>query len=137
MPDPAPAELVRFEAARPTANGRHPGIFALLRGLRESGRLDERDAAHAAELVARSYALHVEPAPEHFRTDPPALSWFRTDVEPAERATALRALADDVVALLRSHGIACREVRSTDPGRITYSDDVQVVAVPPSTARPA
>ena len=93
--------------------------------------MSEADGALAEELVARSYALHDEPAATVFETTPRAISWF---VEGSEGSTALLALAHDVVALLARYGIATREVRTSDPGRITFADDVQVVAVPRTDA---
>jgi hypothetical protein len=125
------ADYVRYESTVPHPGGRHPGIFAMLRGLRETGRLSDADGALAAELVARSYALHDEPDATVFETVPRAISWF---VGGSERSTALCALAEDVAALLARYGIATREVRTSDPGRITFADDVQVVAVPPTDA---
>jgi hypothetical protein len=125
------ADYVRYESAVRHPSGGHPGIFAMLRGLRESGRMSEADGALAAELVARSYALHDEPDATVFETIPRAISWF---VGGSERSTALRTLAEDVAALLARYGMATREVRTSDPGRITFADDVQVVAVPPTDA---
>lgn len=123
---------LRIESAAPNRRGRHPGMFALLRGLRTSGRLSPDDVPLAAELVRRSYALHTEPPAEPFDTDPPAISWFIEQDSPA--AHALTALAADVVSLLARYGIACREVRCTQVGEITHSDHVQVVAVPLTSA---
>lgn len=120
--------FVRIESAVANRRGEHPGIFAMLRGLRESGRLSDKDAAAARELVDRSYALHNEPAGHYFATDPPAVSWFRIDSSDAVRS--LMTLAGDIFALLARYDIVCREVRCVDPGRITYEDDRQVVAVP-------
>lgn len=119
---------LRIESAVPNRGGRHPGIFAMLRGLRQSGRLSPDDEKVAAELVRRSYALHTEPAAEFFDTEPAAISWFIEQDSPA--AAALTTLAVDVVALLDRYGVACREVRCTRLGTITYADDLQVVAVP-------
>lgn len=128
-----PRGYFRVEAVLPSPSGRHPGVFALLRGLGESGDMSPGDALTAAELVRRSYALHREPASECFRTDPPALSWFRdADTAAIER---LRVLTREVAEVLRRYGIETRSVTTEDPGRLTYADDVQVVAVPRSRAR--
>lgn len=119
---------VRTEAADPDPGGRHLGVFALLRGLRLSGRLSPDDEVRASALVARSYALHDEPAPEHFDTEPRAISWYIDN--DSDAAGHLQALSADVVTMLAEYGITTRKVRITDPGRITYRDDRQVVAVP-------
>lgn len=105
----------------------------MLRGLRTSGRLTPEDEQAAARLVERSYALHIEPPPEVFDTQPAAVSWFIERETPA--AAALVDLAADVVALLDRYGIACREVRCTRLDEVTYSDDVQVVAIPATADR--
>lgn len=128
---PPSVTYVRYESAVPNRHGRHPGIFAMLRGLRESGRMSEADGALAVELVARSYALHHEPDATVFETTPRAISWF---AEGSERSTELLTLAEDVAGLLARYGIGTREVRTSHPGRITFADDVQVVAVPPTDA---
>lgn len=118
-------ELVRFEAAEANERGDRPGIFAVFKALRESGRLSPADAALASELVDRSYRVHHEPDAAHFDTVPKARSWFRADA-PRE----VWQLVDDLLAMLDTYGVGWREVRTADPGRITYVDDRQVVAVP-------
>ncbi|USQ79068.1 hypothetical protein NF556_15795 [Ornithinimicrobium faecis] len=123
---------LRIESAAPNQRGRHPGIFALLVGLRQSGRLSAADEVLAERLVERSYELHDEPPESVFDTEPRANSWF---IESADSASAdLRQLSTEVVALLERHGISCREVRCTHPGRVTYEDALQVVAVPRTSA---
>ncbi|MGW7200073.1 hypothetical protein [Streptomyces chryseus] len=32
--------------------------------------------------------------------------------------------------ILAAHGVVCRRVRSTDPGRVVYEDEHQIVVVP-------
>ncbi|WP_376726203.1 hypothetical protein [Streptomyces nigra] len=32
--------------------------------------------------------------------------------------------------ILAAHGVECRLLRSADPGRVVYEDDVQIVVVP-------
>jgi hypothetical protein len=50
-----------------------------------------------------------------------AVAWFKHDAdEPVAKMW-------DVVALLREHGIQVRMLRSANPGRIVYEDQVQVV----------
>ena len=121
-------DYARIEAAEPNSSGRHPGMFAMLTALRRSGHLSPGDAGIAEQLVERSYALHDEPPAEVFDTAPRAISWFIVGDSPG--TADLLELAADVAALLGRYGIASREVRSANPGRITYADEVQVVAVP-------
>lgn len=119
------AGYVRYEAAAPNGDGDRIGMFALLRALREGGQLSAADRERAAELVVRSYAVHTEPPPEHFATTPAGISWFRADAP----APVWRLVAD-VLQMLTDHGVEWHQVRADDPGRITYADAVQVVAVP-------
>lgn len=123
-----PPHYLRIESAVPNRNGRHPGIFAMLKGLRQSGRLSPADADLAQELVTRSYALHREPTAEVFEADPRPVSWFIEQESAA--AMALTELVADITGLLDRYGIPCREVRCTQLGEVTYTDEVQVVAVP-------
>lgn len=124
---------VRYESAVPNPHGRHPGIFAMLTGLRKAGRLSDQDEVLATELVRRSYALHTEPPAEVFDTYPRAISWFLAQDSP--EASALEELAADVRELLGRYGIRCREVHCDQLGTITYADAVQVVAIPATAAQ--
>ncbi len=126
---------LRIESAEPDETGSHAGAFTLLRQLRESGRLEPLDARRATELVDLSYQVHREPPAQAFDHQPRGLSWFVARVEdpgsPAVPADpGVRNLMDRLVALLTSYDCGWRQVVSGDPGRITYADDVQVVAIP-------
>jgi hypothetical protein len=128
-----PAELaapvagwyLRIEAAEPRQPGARPGLFQLLRGLRESGHLSDDDARTARRLVSRAYQLHAEPPAAAYEA-PTAKAWFRMG---AGDEVQLRTLWEDVVALLDRHGVPTRTVRTDDPGLLVYADAVQVVAV--------
>ena len=58
-----------------------------------------------------------------------AVSWFRNDA---------RSMLDrmwDIVALLKENAVLVRFIATTDPGRIVYSDDFQIVAETPVKPR--
>lgn len=116
----------RFQSAVPNRSGRHPGFFALLRGLAVGGALSDADRQWWEQAVTRSYALHVEPTAvdPHCYDHPGARSWFR------DTATDLLALAADGCAVLDRYDVPWVELRTTHPGHVAYRDDVQVVAIP-------
>lgn len=53
-----------------------------------------------------------------------AAAWFRSD------AAELLDRIQVHTSILDAHNIAWEEVRTTNPGRIVYSDEFQVVAIP-------
>lgn len=118
--------FVRFQSAVPNRRGSYPGFFALLRRLALGGHLGREDLQWRDQVVARSYALHVEPTTvdPHCYDHPGARSWFRDD------AVELIDLAREVCEILDRYDVLWVELRSTHPGHITYSDRVQVVANP-------
>jgi hypothetical protein len=122
-------EFVRFQSAVPNRRGRFPGVFGLANGLGRNGLLTAEDHAWWAAENARGDALYPDPStvdPACYDRDlnPGARAWFRTT------ATELIAIAAEYLALLDRYGVRWVELRTTAPGRITYEDDVQVVAVP-------
>jgi hypothetical protein len=58
-----------------------------------------------------------------------AVCWFRSD------AHAMLDRMWDIVALLKENAVLVRFVATTDPGRIVYSDDFQIVAEAPKKPR--
>lgn len=126
---------LRIESADPDEVGLHAGAFTLLRRLRESGRLAPADARRAAELVDLSYQVHQEPPAQAFEHEPRGLSWFLAHAESPDAPVLpadpdVRDLIDGVIALLTRYQCSWRQVVSENPGRVTYADDVQIVAIP-------
>lgn len=122
----APAGFRRFQSGVPDSSGAHAGLFSLMRGLAVGGSLGAVDRREWERMIARSYELHVEPTTvdPHCYSAPGSRSWFRDSAE------ALLALARDGCGLLDRYGVPWVELRTAHPGRITYADDVQVVARP-------
>lgn len=122
-------EFVRFQSAVPNRRGRFPGVFAMANGLARSGRLSGDHSARLRALNDRANAAYLDPVTvtndcyDPVR-NPGARAWFRSS------ALDLLKLTGEYLALLDRYGVSWAELRTNSPGRITYADDVQVVAVP-------
>ncbi|MEI5098599.1 hypothetical protein RB200_07910 [Streptomyces sp. PmtG] len=120
------AVYVRFESPTRHERGHFPGVFALVNGLARDGRLtagQERFRRAGNDWYDAAY-----PTPDASFYDPErhpgAVAWFKST------ATHLIERVPGYLDVLAAHGVPCREVRSADPGRVVYEDDVQVVVVP-------
>lgn len=123
--------FVRFQSAVPNRRGRFPGVFALANGLRDTGRLTDTDRRWLAAANERAEGMYVDPStvePGCFDDirHPGARSWFRTG------AADLLTMSAEYLDLLDRYGVGWVELRTDHPGRTTYEDDVQIVAVPPA-----
>ena len=121
--------FVRFHSPVANARGTYPGIFALANGLAEDGRLNEADARWLHRANARGEGAYADPSTTHPETydrvaNPGAAAWFRSS------AISLLEYVRGYQELLARYEVDCVESRSNDPGRVIYSDDVQVVVVP-------
>ncbi|RKS86114.1 hypothetical protein DEU37_2476 [Microbacterium sp. AG790] len=79
---PATPVFQRFQSAVPNRHGRFPGVFALVNGLRDEGRLSPRDAAWVGASHRRADALYADPTSIVANcydpvVNPGARSWFR------------------------------------------------------------
>ena len=122
---------VRFQSVAPNRSGRFPGVFALANGLARSGGLSPEDAAWHRAANDRANAMYTDPTtvePDCYDPvlHPGARAWFRSSS--VDLLDMTRAYLD----LLDRYGVGWMELRTTSPGRITYSDEVQCVAVPPT-----
>ncbi|WP_454050074.1 hypothetical protein [Cellulomonas sp. Marseille-Q8402] len=121
--------LIRFQSAVPSRSGRFPGVFALANALARQGRLSAADTAWWRAANARMSAAYVDPStvsPTCYdqRINPGARAWFRLPT------SAPLEMTREYLGLLNRYGVEWMELRTTSPGRITYEDAVQVVAVP-------
>ena len=119
----------RFQSAVPNRHGRFPGVFAMANGLAREGLLTPADHAWWAAENDRGDQLYpdpstVDPACYDRTLNPGARAWFK------DTATELIAVTAEFLALLDRYGVRWVELRTASPGRITYEDGVQVVAVP-------
>ena len=97
------------------------GIFTEARVLREQGELSADEDAQLEELYEWFEARVPIPPFSSGRFPRDAVSWFKHD------AGGAVAKMWDIVALLREHGVEVRLLRSANPGRVVYEDDVQVL----------
>jgi hypothetical protein len=126
-------QCIRYQSTVPNRRGSFPGVFALANGLASENLLSSQDAVWHRAANDRANALYVDPTsvvPGCF--DPivnaGARSWFKAT------AGELLEMTQGYLDLLTSYGVGWVELRTSTPGRITYQDDVQVVAVPPTHA---
>lgn len=122
-------EYVRFEGIEATRRMTHPGLFALADGLAHSGRLAPEDRAWWRSHTSLVEERCPDPATFHpavydRRRHPEARVYYRSD------ALQLIDLARRFLDLLDRYAVGWREIRTYDPGRVLYADDVQVVAEP-------
>ncbi|GAA2175138.1 hypothetical protein GCM10009846_23860 [Agrococcus versicolor] len=121
--------FIRFQSIDPNRRGTFPGVFALVNGLVQDGRLPPEDAAWVRRANDRANRAYVDPSTVVTScydpvANPGARSWFRAS------AAELLLLAGEYLDLLERHGVGWVELRTSTPGRLVYEDDVQVVAVP-------
>jgi hypothetical protein len=126
---PGVDSFIRYQATEPNARGRHPGIFALANGLAKSGALAPEDWAAWRAANDRGDAAYTDPStvdPRVYDRDvnPGAHAWYKSS------ATHLFADLPFYVDLLSRHGVGVERLHSTNPGRVLYEDEVQVVVVP-------
>lgn len=121
--------FIRFQSAVPNRQGRFPGVFGLVNGLRSDSMLSTNDLAWVHTNNARMTASYADPSSVVVdcydeTVNPGARSWFRST------ATELERLTREYLAVLDRYGIPWVELRTSSPGRMVYEDDVQAVAVP-------
>lgn len=114
--------FVRFVVG---SDGQHhkelTGLFTEARLLRERGDLTAEEDARL-ENVYEWFRVHVPVPPfSSGRFPRDAVAWFKGDA--AEAVTRMW----DIVALLREHGVEVRLLRSANPGRVVYEDELQVL----------
>ena len=122
-------DFIRYQSIVPNRRGRFPGVFALVNGLATDSLLSPEDAAWVRSSNDRATAVYPDPTTVVADcydpvVNPGAGSWFKSS------ARDLLDLTREYLELLDRYGVRWVELRTTTPGRITYEDDVQVVAVP-------
>ncbi|MEU6765371.1 hypothetical protein ABZ916_22930 [Streptomyces sp. NPDC046853] len=120
---------VRFQSATRHQRGHFTGVFGLVNGLAREGKLtaeqemfrrtnnDWYDSAYPDPST-------VDPAVYDHEVNPCAVAWFKVT------AAHLIERVPGYLEILEAHGVECRTVRSSDPGRVVYEDEFQVVVVP-------
>ncbi|MGW5734856.1 MULTISPECIES: hypothetical protein [Streptomyces] len=123
------AAYVRFESPLRHRRGHFTGVFGLVNGLAREGKLtaeQERFRRTNNDWYDNAYPdpSTIDPAIYDHDVNPRAVAWFKVT------ATHLIERVPGYLEILDAHGIECRVVRSSDPGRVVYEDDFQIVVVP-------
>ena len=113
----------------PNRRGTFPGVFALVNGLAHDQLLHPDDASWVRASNDHANVAYLDPTSVIADcydpvANPGARSWFKS------AANELLNLTRGYLELLDRYGVRWVELRTNTPGRITYEDDVQVVAVP-------
>ncbi|MFG2498634.1 hypothetical protein ACGFSB_10570 [Streptomyces sp. NPDC048441] len=120
---------VRFQSPVQHPRGHFPGVFVLVNGLAREGKLtpeQERFRRANNDWYDAAYPTPSKVDPTVYDPDitPGAVAWFKAT------ATQLIERVPGYLEILDAHGIECRMMRSSDPGRVVYEDEFQVVVVP-------
>lgn len=120
---------VRFQSPYRNRRGHFTGVFGLINTLAREGRLTVEQEAfrwsnNSWYNVAYTDPSTVDPTVYDHEINPGAAAWFKPT------ATHLLERVPGYLRVLTAHGVECQLVRSADPGRVIYEDDVQVVVVP-------
>ena len=122
-------QYLRFQSPHRNDRGRFTGVFGLVNNLAREGRLSEEQEAFRRLNnkwydAAYTDPSTVDPTVYDDEVNPGAAAWFKPS------ATHLLARVPGYLEILSAHGVDCQVLRSTDPGRVVYEDDVQIVVVP-------
>lgn len=120
---------LRYRSPHRNVRGHFTGLFGLVNTLAREGRLTpEQEAFRRAgnDWYNAAYPdpSTVDPTVYDPEVNPGAAAWFKPS------ATHLLERVPGYLEILAAHGVDCELVRSADPGRVVYEDDVQVVVVP-------
>lgn len=127
-------EYMRFQSPHRNSRGQFTGVFGLVNNLAREGRLSEEREAFRRRGnrwfdAAYTDPSTVDPSVYDDTVNPGAAAWFKPS------ATHLLARVPGYLEILSAHGVECRLLRSADPGRVVYEDDVQIVVVPYARSR--
>lgn len=123
------APYVRFQSTVRNQRGYFTGVFGLVNVLARSGKLgpeQERFRRTSNDWYNAAYPdpSTMDPTVYDHEIHPGAAAWFKsTSQDLIERV-------DGYLEILAAHGIECRMIQSSNPGRIVYEDEYQIVVVP-------
>lgn len=121
--------FVRFQSPCPGGRGIHIGVFGLANSLARNGELSPSEWAFwraGNDWFTAAYAdpSDIDPVVYDTAVNPLATAWFKPS------ATHLIERVSSYLDMLEAHGIVCARVEASDPGRVIYEDEVQIVVVP-------
>lgn len=122
-------QYVRFQSTAVNDRGIQVGIFNLANGLARSGLLSATDWAWWRKANDWYDAAYVHPSAVDVTVydhgiNPLARAWFKVS------ARHLLERVPGYCDLLDRYDIPWEEIQTSDPGRIIYDDEVQIVSVP-------
>ena len=98
------------------------GILQAVRYLRDDQKLTPSELARADKVFNWLYSHLDAPSKKTLRTNPTAVSWFR--IEAREHIKRVERL----IPVVEAHGYVARRRTCVSPGKVIYSDAVQVLA---------
>jgi hypothetical protein len=112
---------VRFQGTVRNEQGAFPGVFGLANRLARAGKLSAeqyRSWRANNDWYDTNYPnpSDIDPLVYDHETHPGAVAWFKSS------STELITRVDGYLDLLAAHGVECRRVDSSDPGKIIYED---------------
>jgi hypothetical protein len=122
---PVQRRFVRLVTNEIHAHSGHAlGVFHAVRYLRDDGELSRNEEA-AADRVFDWLSDHLaSPPPGLLRKYPRAVSWFHLE------ARQHIARAESLARLLAKKGFRVRRLERVHPGRIVFTDEHQIFALP-------
>lgn len=129
-----PAALyVRFQGTERHPRGHYPGVFVLTNELARQGRLTEEQHRFWRannDWYDANYPNPTDVDPQVYDRGihPGATAWFKSS------SRDLIGRVYGYLEILAAHGIDCRRLESTNPGRVIYEDAYQVVVMPDGPA---
>ncbi|MFB7708439.1 hypothetical protein [Streptomyces sp. NPDC056105] len=123
------ALYVRFQGTDRHERGQFPGVFVLANELAAQGKLT--DEQYRFWRTNNDWYDANYPNPTHFdrqvydpALNPGAVAWFKNS------AVDLIRRVDGYLELLAAHGVECHRLESSNPGRVVYEDEHQIVVMP-------
>ncbi|MFD8090821.1 hypothetical protein [Streptomyces malaysiensis] len=123
------APYVRFQSPIRNHRGYFTGVFGLVNLLARNGKLtpeQERFRRANNDWYNTAYPAPstADPTVYDHELHPGAAAWFKSTSQ------HLIARVDGYLEILAAHGIECRMIQSSSPGRIVYEDEHQIVVIP-------
>ncbi|MEU0483179.1 hypothetical protein ABZ260_28825 [Streptosporangium sp. NPDC006013] len=123
------ALYLRFQGTARDRQGRLPGVFGLVNSLASRGKLtaeQERFRRTNNDWYDANFTnpSDIDSTVYDHALNPGAAAWFKSS------AHLLIERVAGYMEILAAHGVGCEVVHSSDPGKIVYEDDHQIVVVP-------